>query len=170
LSIFNGIKITAFGYSVEGSSMWNAVIDGYFETVKYNLTDEGGILHQAYRKSIPPIILKHVQDRFWTETTPEGESWKPLAQFTVESKTRMGYQYIQNPGILQATRNMYNSIDAIPIEGWGISFGSDDPLAKKHQYGDIKLPARPFLGWNNQMEIDVQSKMQSLVNEISSTL
>ncbi len=156
--------------AIENSSQWNAVVNGKFSIIKNKLTDEGGELHIKYESSIPPLILEHVQSRFWTETTPDGESWQSLADLTIELKTKAGYQYIQHPGILQATRSMYKSLDAKSVGGWEISFGTDDPIAKKHQYGSLKIPARPFLGWNNEMEFSVRNKLQSLIDEVSLTL
>lgn len=71
----------------------------------------------------------------------EHPNWPPLAERTLEIKTRLGFE-VPNP--LLRTGTLRDSIH-VDVEGLEAEIGTDDPRAPAHELGDNTIPPRPFL-------------------------
>lgn len=91
--------------------------------------------------SIGEYLLTVTDQRFETETDPDGVPWKPLSPYTLRLKRELGLL----PNILQATGAMKRSITyAADLDS--VRVGTDVSYAPKHQFGLEGLPQRAFLG------------------------
>lgn len=95
-----------------------------------------------------------VMKNFQTEGgMTEAGAWEPLADSTIESKERRGYRMIlQNTGALRASFDPFSDWKQAGVGAKQI-LGDDerDPdMAEFHEYGTVKLPARPMLPTQEQ--------------------
>lgn len=81
-------------------------------------------------------ISRLIQAEFNVGADPFGNPWQALAESTLHSGRR--------PPPLTATEAMKASVDVKPMSGSGVSITIDDP-AVHHQYGTVRMPARPIL-------------------------
>lgn len=84
-----------------------------------------------------------------SKTNPWGGDWAPWAESTEASRQRKGNA---GQGLLWDDGDLLDSIhfkvDAMEGVGW-VDIGSDLDYALYLQDGTEKMPARPFLGWND---------------------
>lgn len=170
MSQLTNVDLKMFGKQIGSTEQIGTEIKSYFNKLDTVLIGEDGAFHKAFQKTIPMIIINHIHNRFWSESGPDGVVWDELKDITVRLKTESGYQYIEHPGILQATRYMYESIKEYPADGWSIVVGTDAPYASRHQYGDLLLAKRPFLGMDSELSFLIQSELQSELDRITLTL
>lgn len=163
------INLEMFGKTVGSTEQIGIELTNYFSKLDTILISENGAFHQAFQKVIPGIIIEHIHSRFWSESGPDGP-WAEIKDITVRLKTEAGYQYIHHPGILQATRYMYESIKEYLADGWSIVIGTDAPYASRHQLGDLLLDKRAFLGMDTDLESKIENELQSELNRIIITL
>lgn len=166
-----GIRLKVAGKEITNSSEFSGEMKKWFGKAHYHLGKVGGSLHRIYETEITPMMIDHIHELFWREESPEGEAWDDLKESTVERKERSGYEYIQHPGILQATRNLFNSIDAVFVGKWTLSFGTDVPYGIYHMTGfsvkGVSVAPRPFLGFSSEMEVQIINTLQDIVNNIA---
>lgn len=96
---------------------------------------------------IAETLLQGTQERFRTETDPDGNPWAPLDPTYLAMKIEDGLQ----PGILKATGLMVDTL----FQEFGTDFaevGSGRLQAATHQFGDSErgIPERPFLGASDE--------------------
>lgn len=70
-------------------------------------------------------------------------AWEPLAESTEEEKARLGAP-AEAP--LERFGALKKSFKSDPPTEDSILFGSDDPVMEYHEFGTVKMPARPALG------------------------
>lgn len=115
--------------------------------------------------------------RFKQEVDPDGKKWKPLSPITQEIKGND--KILKHRGYL-SERTAYNYDDN------GVEFGSDAKYARLHQFGGVikpkkgkrlkfgkdgntvfakqsKIPARPWLGVNDQDKQQLLDKAAALL-------
>ena len=86
-------------------------------------------------------VKKRIED---TKLSPDGENWLPWADSTAKARERKGNA---EQGLLWDRGDLLNSIHA-QVDGEVLEVGSDLDFASYLQLGTEKMPARPFLGWN----------------------
>jgi phage virion morphogenesis protein len=97
-------------------------------------------------QSIGDEMEAQTQERFDTQKSPDGDSWKALAQ-----KTQAYYASVNKTGgsILVQEGDLRNSITS-EVQGgaWSVLVGETMEYAAVHQFGWPKknIPARPYLG------------------------
>lgn len=84
-----------------------------------------------------------------SKLSPWGDNWAPWATSTAKERARKGNA---EQGLLWDTGDLLDSINAVAnIYGPGhgtLDVGSDLDYAGYLQDGTEKMPARPYLGWN----------------------
>lgn len=146
---------------------------------------------------IGEAMTRRVDDRFVTETDPDGNKWLPtkvLSNYLGYVGTRKGYKrkeaytkkggwraafsrYLENKKILQLTGALRGDIhyqaDERHVE-WGTS--GRIPYAGIHQFGGlagrgrkVRIPARPYLGHNVGDSMEIAPADQQAAIEIIAT-
>jgi phage gpG-like protein len=122
-------------------------------------------------ESIGEHFLLRTRERFDTETAPGGNRWAALAQATVKAKERRAL--VGSPDVKSATRerrgrgrsrvrsnarpsdilkDTFLLRDTVTYQASAVSVavGTPQRYGLHHQYGTKKMPARPFLGVDEQ--------------------
>lgn len=85
-------------------------------------------------------LLRSTQERFKTQTDPDGSPWEALKPRTLARKKR-------NKDKVLTLRGLLRSKLQYQVTGPGkVEVGSNLIYAATHQYGRGGIPARPFLG------------------------
>ncbi len=108
----------------------------------------------ALRAAIP-ILRADEQQRFASETSPDGSAWTPLAPTTARRKGNA--DILVDTGSLEAAATSDAAGHIERIEANTLIYGVDGttdqggiPWAGLQQAGGGKLPARPFLGISDE--------------------
>lgn len=117
---------------------------------------------QVSAEKLNPVLEDIGQDmvhvtktqRFDQEKDPSRRAWKKLSPGYKAYKDRV------RPGakILVFDGKLKNSISH-SVGSDMVSIGTGVPYAVKHQYGERGLPARPFLGFNNDDATRIMDKV-----------
>lgn len=98
------------------------------------------------------IAMLGVTLRNFRDEKGEGKAWTPLAPSTIEWKRKRGYSKIlQNTGLLRNSFGNSSTADVAMVFGKSISGNREGQkkaapdIAKVHQYGTARIPARPML-------------------------
>lgn len=98
------------------------------------------------------IAMFGVTGRNFRDEKGEGKAWTQLAPSTVAWKNKRGYSKIlQNTGLLRNSFGFSSTADVAMVFGKSITGTragqkkSAPDIAKIHQYGTAKIPARPML-------------------------
>ena len=83
-----------------------------------------------------------------TKLSPSGRPFAPWSFRTLVARQKDG---TVNGGILYRTGKLFNSIQ-YQVSGQQVEVGADSsaPYARYLQYGTMKMPARPFVGFSDQ--------------------
>lgn len=111
---------------------------------------------EPFLKSIGEEMLPRINDRFKSETGPEGDKWASLAPRTIQRRQK---KYGNAPlTILRMRGHLAGSIN-YQVGGHALRIGTDDAVedyAAIHQFGGeagrgrkVKIPARPYLGFSD---------------------
>ena len=98
--------------------------------------------------SIGEYMVRRTRQRFDSETSPDGVKWAPLAEATIAAK-RERRTNAPPTAILKSTFTLRDTIAYVPTET-SVKIGTPQEYGKFHQYGTRRIPARPFLGYNQQ--------------------
>ena len=130
------------------------------------------------REHIEEYLLNITRDRFAprgsnpvAQTAPDGSRWAPLAKNTVRRRksNRNAAQALVDTGeLLSAIRITRNSPTSSNIEVDPSSPAA--AYAMLHQYGgrnkyDIEVPARPFLGYSDDLEEVTAKNLYDIIRE-----
>ena len=130
--------------------------------------------HEPFLRSVGEEILASVQDRFKTETGPDGRRWATLAPRTIESRLK---KYGNAPiTILRASGQLAGSIN-YQASGKTLTIGTGpevEDYAAIHQFGGkagsglkSDIPARPFLGINDENEAEIKIMVSDYLLKVS---
>ena len=109
--------------------------------------------------SIGEYMIGEVNDRFKSETAPDGTKWAPLAASTIKDKarrqksgtTRSGKSRVrcnaEPNAILKSTFLLRDTINYKPAP-FSVAVGTPLAYGRWHQYGTSRMPKREFLGYN----------------------
>ena len=100
-------------------------------------------------KILAADMEKEVGLRFRNSKDPQGNSWKPLSEYTIKRRRKRSNKPLLDTGLLR------NSISPRTTETEAM-VGTNLDYAKTQQMGDKKrgIPAREYLGFSgNQIEI-----------------
>ena len=101
---------------------------------------------QRLLQDIGKLVEDQTRERFISKESPDGDSWKALAEKTRAYYTRIG----KNPmSLLVFDGYLRDSITReAQVDAWSVLVGSNREYAAVHQFGNKKgtIPARPYLG------------------------
>lgn len=99
-------------------------------------------------------LLSSTQDRFSSQTAPDGTAWQALQPRTIKYKRH-------NPArILTERGSLRRSIHYQKLGPDSVAVGTNLVYGATHQYGRGGIPARPFLGLSNQDRDNIRSTIQ----------
>lgn len=112
--------------------------------------------------SVAQLAEQQSKERFDTQTDPDGNRWKEISAVTAAYYQR---KFITNHSILVISGGLRESIES-QVNSWQAIVGATKVYAATHQYGAKKgqfgrtrknapipwgdIPARPFLGFNDE--------------------
>jgi len=98
-------------------------------------------------QGIGPEIEEGARERFQLQQSPDGDSWKALAQKTLDYYAKKNL--LKNRKILTGEGFLQESITSeVQGDAWSVLVGAAREYAAVHQFGWEKknIPARPYLG------------------------
>lgn len=108
------------------------------------------------------IQRQTIKERFDKEQSPGGQKWKPLSQSTVNHRKKRHKS--GNMKILQDTGELRRSI-TYEAEPNSVRVGTNLKYARTHQFGRGNIPARPFLGVNDEEKKHIISMLGSYIKK-----
>ena len=105
-------------------------------------------------------LLASTQERFNTETTPNGTAWQALQPRTLKRKKYNKNKVLTQRGFLR--KNLRYQI----LEKTTVQVGSHLEYAATHQYGRAGIPARPFLGLSTRDHQEIRAIIQDCATEL----
>lgn len=110
-------------------------------------------MEQATWESVVSVLQEMEAGYFASSSGPDGSPWAPLKPYTVQKKghaiiLRETYELMNG-----LTKNSATSI--VNMQPTQLEFGTNRAWAWIHQDGQGKIPARPFIGMNEQGMTDV---------------
>lgn len=90
------------------------------------------------------IIKREIDQAFLGSRAPDGVAWAPLAPATLARKRAQGFSI--KPLIRRGARGLRGQIVSRATQrGIRVGIGPLTPYGVFHQYGTVRIPARPFL-------------------------
>ncbi|HQQ70763.1 MAG TPA: phage virion morphogenesis protein [Alicycliphilus sp.] len=96
-------------------------------------------------------LLTSTQDRFSSQTDPEGSPWEALKPRTIKRKKYNAAKILTERGFLR--KNLRYQV----LNKTTVQVGSNLEYAATHQYGRGNIPARPFLGLSPQDHQEIRT-------------
>ena len=123
----------------------------------------------AFHKSVGEHMLNSTEDRFDTETAPDGTAWAHHAPATIASRLRRNgnaeLTILRESGALAGSFN-YEAGDA------QVEIGTPTIYAAIHHFGgsagrnqSVDIPARPILGISSDDEIALAEMAEDFLSE-----
>ena len=102
------------------------------------------------------------QERFATQTAPDGSAWDALAPRTLERKKHNRDKVLTARGFLRRGIR-YQVLDKSTVQ-----VGTDSVYAATHQYGrdEANIPARPFLGLSSADRREITAIIRDWASEL----
>lgn len=105
-------------------------------------------------------LQRSTQDRFKSQTGPDGDRWEVLKPRTLERKKHNRDKILTERGYLR--RHIYYQ-----MTGPGrVEVFSDRVYGATHQFGRDKIPARPFLGISAADQVELQAIVADWAGEL----
>ncbi len=103
-----------------------------------------GMDTSALMPRLGEYLLRSTQDRFKSQTAPDGAAWEALAPRTAKRKKYNPDKVLTERGFLRKGI-VWQLLNQTTVE-----IGSNLKYAATHQFGRGNIPARPFLGLSDQ--------------------
>lgn len=164
-----GYKVTINGRKVSGYKDVGVHLSNMLDNLKKTAEEAKVELSTFLAKTIAPIILEEIQERFDSETDPSGRKWASLSDETLKYKARYNYPL----SILQRTQNMMGSFRILNVTNTSLEVGTDitdergKHYPKYHQGKTANIPQREILGWNEKMRTNIMTAMQVFTNRLT---
>lgn len=110
--------------------------------------------------NIGTLVETQTQDRFVSETDPDGKKW--AAWSSKYKKSGKGINILRN------TQRLFGSIN-YQVKGNNVEVGSNVEYSAVHNYGyeKRKIPKRTFLGMGEQNKKDVDKLVKLYIEDLS---
>ncbi len=105
-------------------------------------------------------LQRSTQERFRTQTDPDGGAWAALQPRTRERKRHNRDKILTQSGYLR-----HHIHDQVTAPG-RVEVFSDRVYAATHQFGRDKIPARPFLGISAADQVELQAIVADWAGEL----
>lgn len=119
--------------------------------------DLGGDLRPIWDEA-SKIILAEIDEGFETSGHSLGRPWKPLN----ENYARKKAEAIGDQPILVYTGAMRSSVGVERSTENSLKITAKDPKAPKHQFGDGRIPARPFMVISSETVDEIMNMISEL--------
>jgi phage virion morphogenesis protein len=106
---------------------------------------------QELLANIGTVVVFQTRDRFKSKQNPTGLKWAPWSKEYAKTRHN-GHSLLENEGYLE------QSI-VYKVSGNTVEIGSDEVYAGTHQYGHKGIPARPYLGINQQNKKEIEREI-----------
>lgn len=102
-------------------------------------------------KAIGEYMLGDIDERFRTETDPDGNPWLPNSPYTIAKKRREGkiLKILQRTGFMRSSA--FYQVDG----GDTLRVGLTDPKSAKHQFG-VDVPKREIVKISKTQQQEIQ--------------
>jgi len=162
-------------------------LDGDIRRLKNALINMGELQFKQSNAAIGEVLRSSTLQRFQDGKDPEGKAWTPSNRFTISSN---GSIRKSKKKTLVDTARLKNSIKS-KVTNKGVAVGTNTIYAATHQLGDegrtirakgskglsfvtpggwtrkkvvkITIPARPFLGINDEDMIEIKATMNDVI-------
>lgn len=128
----------------------------------------------AERRKVADAIRQAYQANFSAEGSAAGP-WRPLRPFTIAERRRKGFPGA-HPILVQTGRmrdsfvraGAPNHVDRFTagLEGWSLEVGSASELARKHEFGEEKVPARPITPLTDQAQRRISDVLDYVIAQM----
>ena len=114
-------------------------------------------------------------ENFTGERSGTGQAWAQLRPFTVRERQARGYPgahpILVQSGALRSSLlipGATNSHEELRSDGsgWTLEIGTTDPKALKHELGEGRIPARPFIELSSNAQNDVLTALDAMLARI----
>jgi phage gpG-like protein len=128
----------------------------------------------AQKRSVADAIRRGFQDNFTTQGAAAGTPWRALAPSTVLQRRRLGYAG-SNPILVRGGgyRSSWVSdgsdhYSSVRQQGGYTIFeeGSESPLARFHERGGARLPARPVSMLGDGSEVRIVDTIELMIGQL----
>jgi len=133
-------------------------IERKFQRWINNFADKKNNIHKPLAKKEVERTRKRIER---TKLDPDGVPWQPWALSTEEHRRRKG---TLSRGLLYDTGALLNSI-TFEVTDDNFAVGSGLEYAEYLQDGTINMEAREFLGFNEEIESDVEWAITTIFNK-----
>lgn len=131
---------------------------------KHNLNDIAQFLNdvkavefldKSVFEAIGEQLKIQTEKRFEKEQDPDGNAWQPLNEKYQKRKAKKA----PRQEILQFEGRLFDTLVAQATD-YSVKFGSNSIYANTHQFGRGNIPARPFLGINDEDKKIIADELQ----------
>lgn len=129
---------------------------------------------QAEQQQVSAAVREGWRENFTSESSGDGRAWQPLKPFTIAERLKRGYaagpilvqsgrlrSSLLNPGAADSYEDLQTASN-----GWTLLVGTENSYALKHELGEGRIPARPFIALSDQAEQRVVSALDTLIAQI----
>ena len=120
-----------------------------FDALRQRVQVMAGLDTSALMPQLGEYLLASTQDRFGTQTDPEGDKWQALKHPARKKKNKNK--------ILTLDGFLHKNLRYQVLDKTRVQVGSNAPYAATHQFGRGTIPARPFLGLGTHDRTELQA-------------
>jgi len=134
---------------------------------------------QNEQRQVSAAVRAGWAENFAGERSGDGQSWAALRPFTVREREARGYPgahpilvqsgHMRNSLLNAGAPDSYEDLQANG-GGWTLTVGTTDSKALKHEQGEGRIPARPFIALSSQAEQRVEDSIAALVAQIEARI
>ena len=110
------------------------------EPLRQRVQTMAGLDTASLMPQLGEYLLASTQDRFASQTDPEGSPWEALQPRTIKRKKYNAARVLTERGFLR--KNLRYQV----LSSSAVQVGSNLPHAATHQFGRGNIPPRPYLG------------------------
>lgn len=131
-----------------------------FDALRQRVQVMAGLDTSALMPQLGEYLLASTQERFTSQTGPDGNVWQALQPRTLKRKKYNKDKVLTLRGFLRKNLR-YQILDKTTVQ-----IGSHLEYAATHQYGRAAIPARPFLGLSSQDHQEIRAIIQDWAAEL----
>lgn len=126
-------------------------------------------------KPVADAVRHGWEENFTGEHSGSGAAWAQLTPYTVLERVKRGYPgahpILVQSGALRSSlliQGASNSVEQLTTDsgGWTLVLGTTDSKALKHELGEGRVPARPFMEISQAAQDGVEAAIGAMVAQI----
>lgn len=131
-----------------------------FDALRQRVQVMAGLDTSALMPQLGEYLLASTQERFTSQTGPDGNVWQALQPRALKRKKYNKDKVLTLHGFLRKNLR-YQILDKTTVQ-----IGSHLEYAATHQYGRAAISARPFLGLSSQDHQEIRAIIQDWAAEL----